>query len=105
MKMSLKNELIFERRISVGKKPILQLEVAHNIIIALFNAELHVFDLNCNLKYSINKTKGCSLFATSISSDQKELRLCVVNKKRLQFFYIHLIDEKTSQFMELVSEK
>jgi Vam6/Vps39-like protein vacuolar protein sorting-associated protein 39 len=104
MKMSLKNELIFERRISVGKKPILQLEVAHNIIIALFNAELHVFDLNCNLKYSINKTKGCSLFATSISSDQKELRLCVVNKKRLQFFYIHLIDEKTSQFMELVSD-
>jgi Vam6/Vps39-like protein vacuolar protein sorting-associated protein 39 len=99
-----KNELIFERRILVGKKPILQLEAAQNIIIGLYNAELHVFDLNCNLKYSINKTKGCSLFATSISSDQKVLRLCVVNKKRLQFFYIDLIDEKTSQFMELVSD-
>ncbi len=102
-----KFELDVKRSITATKKPILQLEAlrAFDIIIALFDAQLHVFDLDkFQLQYSINKTKGCSLFTTSISNDQKLLRLCVACKKKLQFFYINILSKNTSQFMELVSD-
>lgn len=102
-----KIEAVFEKSISATKKPILQLEAVRpfNILIALFDSQLHVFDLNrLQLLYSIPKTKGCSYFTTSISADQKLLRLCVACKKKLQFFYINIMNKNTSQFMELTSD-
>lgn len=102
-----KIEAVFEKSISATKKPILQLEAVKpfSILIALFDSQLHVFDLSrLQLLYSIPKTKGCSLFSTSISADQKLLRLCVACKKKLQFFYINIVSKNTAQFMELVSD-
>ncbi len=100
-------EAVFEKSISTTKKPILQLEAvkAFNILIALFDSQLHIFDLSrYQLLYSIPKTKGCSLFSISISADQKLLRLCVACKKKLQFFYTNITSKNTSQFMELASD-
>lgn len=102
-----KIETVFEKSISTTKKPIIQLEAvkAFNILIALFDSQLHVFDLaKLQLLYSIPKTKGCSSFATSISADQKMLRLCVTTKKKLQFFYTNIMTKNTTQFMELTSD-
>ena len=100
-----KLDVELEKTIAATKKPVQQLEAIKKfgILIALFDSQLHVFDLErYSLKYSINKSKGCSLFATSLSEDQKVLRLCVVCKKRLQFYYCS--SNANSQFMELVSD-
>lgn len=103
-----KLETTFEKSITATKKPIQQLEAikSFDILIALFDSQIHVFDLDkFQLQYSINKTKNCSLFAASVASDQKLLRLCVVCKKKLQFFYTNI--NKTSSnntFMELISD-
>jgi hypothetical protein len=94
-------------QINATKKPIQQLSgiKKFGILIALFDAQLHVFDLDVfRIQYSINKTKGCSLFAASMTADQKLLRLCVVCKKRLQFYYMNIASKGTGQFMELVSD-
>ena len=102
-----KFELDLKKSISTTKKPIQQLEAikAFEIIIALFDSQLHVFDLDkFQLQYSITKTKGCSLFTTSISNDQKLLRLCVSCKKKIQFYYVNILSKSTSQFMELISD-
>jgi len=102
-----KIEAVFEKSISTTKKPILQLEAvkAFNILIAMFDSQLHVFDLSrYQLLYSIPKTKGCSMFSISISADHKLLRLCVSCKKKLQFYYTTLTSKNTSQFMELTSD-
>ncbi len=102
-----KFELDLKKSIPPTKKPIQQLESirSFDILIAMFDSQLHVFDLDkFQLQYSINKTKGCTLFATSISNDQKLLRLCVACKKKLQFYYVNILSQKTSQFMELVSD-
>ena len=102
-----KIEAVFEKSISTTKKPILQLEAikSFNILIALFDSQLHVFDLTrIQLLYSITKTRGCSFFATSISADQKMLRVTVACKKKLQFFYTNIFAKNTSQLMELISD-
>lgn len=102
-----KFELDLKKSISATKKPIQQLEAVRSfdILIALFDAQLHVFDLDrFQLQYSLNKSKGCSLFTTSISNDQKLLRMCVACKKKLQFYYLNIQSKSTSQFMELISD-
>jgi len=74
-------EAVFEKSISTTKKPILQLEAvkAFNILIALFDSQLHIFDLS---RYQL-------------------LYAC---KKKLQFFYTNITSKNTSQFMELASD-
>ena len=104
-----KLEASFEKSISATKKPIQQLEAikAFDILIALFDNQIHIFDLEkYQLQYSISKTKNCSMFATSVSSDQKLLRLCVACKKKLQFYYVNIQSKlsQMNQFMELVSD-
>ena len=102
-----KIDVELQKSITISKKPINQLEAvnAFNILIALFDAQLHVFDLSkFQLLYSITKTKGCSSFATSISADQKMLRLCVSTKKKLLFFYTNIMTKNTTQFMELTND-
>lgn len=99
----IKLEASFEKSIAVTKKPIQQIEVCKefDILVALFDAQLHVFDLaKYALQYSLPKTKNCSLFALSLSRDKKLLRMCVASKKKLQFFYA----TRTAKFMELVSD-
>ena len=105
-----KLEASFEKTINATKKPIQQLEAvkAFDILIALFDSQIHIFDLDkFQLQYSISKTKNCSLFATSIASDQKLLRLCVVCKRKLQFFYTNIMNKSSqnnNNFMELISD-
>jgi hypothetical protein len=103
-----KLEASFEKTISATKKPIQQLQAikAFDILIALFDSQIHIFDLNkFELQYSINKTKNSSLFATSIANDQKLLRLCVVCKRKLQFFYTNIMNKtNNNNFMELISD-
>lgn len=85
----IKPEPSFEKSITVTKKPITQLEAikSFNTLIALFDSQLHIFDLETfQLRDSITKTKGCSLFSVSISNDNKLLRLCVACKKSYNFF-------------------
>lgn len=106
----MKLEALFQKSITVTKKPIQQIEVSKEfgVLIALFDSQVHVIDLKKHtLEYSLPKTKGCSLFAISLSRDKKMLRLCVACKKRLQFFYAsrkEKPDESTSKFMELYSD-
>ena len=102
-----KLETSFEKSINATKKPIQQLEAvkAFDILIALFDSQIHIFDLEkFQLQYSISKTKNCSLFTSSIASDQKLLRLCVVCKRKLQFFYTNIMHTSNNSFMELISD-
>jgi hypothetical protein len=108
--VSQKLDVTLDMSISATKKPIQQLEAIQrfNILIALFDSQLHIFDLEkFHLQNSIAKTKGSTLFATSESKDGKLLRLCVASRKRLQFFYTLLPmngSKSTGQFMELTSD-
>ena len=86
-----KLESSFEKSITATKKPIAQIEAVKSFdtLVALFDQQLHVFDLDrYQLQYSLARTKGALLFATSVSSDQRLMRLCVAFKRRLQFYYI-----------------
>ena len=99
-------EVELKNSIFATKKPIQQLEAVKyfDILIALFDAQIHVFSLNkYQLLYSIAKSKGCTSFATSISNDQKVLRLGVICKKKVQFYYVNIL-AKNSQFKELISD-
>jgi hypothetical protein len=97
-------EASFEKSVAVTKKPIQQLAAIKNfkILVALFDAQIHVFDLNTYQlqSSSLLKTKGCSLFATSVAkSDERLLRLVVACKKKLQFYYW-----SNGKFMDLQAE-
>lgn len=97
-----KLEASFEKNVNVTKKSIQQIEAIKefNILIALFDSQLHLFDLDkFQLQYSLVKTKSCSLFATSISSSSNLLRLVVACKRKLQFYYF-----SSGKFMELTSD-
>jgi hypothetical protein len=97
----MKLEASFEKSVAVTKKPIQQLQAVKEfkILIALFDAQLHVFDLDkFQLQNSIIKTKGCSLFATSIASDENLLRLVVACKRKLMFFYLNTSNSKFMEF-------
>jgi hypothetical protein len=96
-------EASFEKSVAVTKKPIQQLAAIKNfkILVALFDAQIHVFDLDkYQLQSSLHKTNGCSLFATSVAkSDERLLRLVVACKKKLQFYYWN-----NGDFMDLQGE-
>jgi hypothetical protein len=104
----LKLEANFEKAITVTKKPIQQIEICKefDLLLTLFDSQLHVFDLvKFQLQYSLPKTKNCSLFALSLSTDRKLLRLCVACKKKLQFYYLASSTASgNSKFMELTAD-
>lgn len=98
-------EPVFDKSIKITKKPIQQIEIIKefNIVLVLFDNQIHVIDLEkYQLQYSITKSKNCSLFSTSISKDKKLLRLVVVCKRKIQFYY--LSNQINSKFMELISD-
>jgi hypothetical protein len=101
----MKLEASFEKTITVTKKPIQQLEAIKefNLLLALFDSQLHVIDLKrFQLQYSLTKTKNSHLFATSVSNQEKDLlRLVVACKRKLQFYYLN---SNNSKFMELMSD-
>lgn len=98
-------EVSLERTIkSITKKPIQQLEAIHkySILIALFESQIHIFDLTTyQFKYTLNKTKGAYSFTIAINS--QVINLCVVCKRKLQFYYFKNA-VKNFQFMDLVND-
>jgi hypothetical protein len=98
-------EVSLERTIkSITKKPIQQLEAIHkySILIALFESQIHVFDLTTyQFKYTLQKTKGAYSFTVTINP--QIINLCVVCKRKLQFYYLKNT-VKNSQFMDLVND-
>ena len=98
-------EVSLERTIkSITKKPIQQLEAIHkySILIALFESQIHVFDLTTyQFKYTLQKTKGAFSFTVAINTQL--INLCVVCKRKLQFYYLKNT-VKNSQFMDLIND-
>jgi hypothetical protein len=99
-------EITLERTIkSFTKKSIQQLEAIpkYSILIALFESQIHIFDLTTyQFKYILQKTKGAHSFTVSSTSAQL-INLCVVCKRKLQFYYLNNAI-KNSQFMDLVND-
>lgn len=102
-----KLEITLERTIkSFTKKSIQQLEALqkYSILIALYDSQIHVYDLNTyQHKYTLQKSKGAYSFTTQVTSNGQLIHLCVVCKRKLQFYYINN-SIKNAQFMELIND-
>ena len=98
-------EVNLERTIkSITKKSIQQLEAIHkhSLLIALFESQIHVFDLaTYQFKYTLQKTKGALSFIVTVNA--QFINLCVVCKRKLQFYYLKTT-VKNSQFMDMVND-